>query len=74
MSQSDTPSHGLDPDEPHTPTWFTALGAILFLLGGVFVLVTGGDEPNPTGPAPAEGTTNEAEPQAEEDQAEVKGQ
>jgi len=34
----------LDPDEPHTPVWFTLLGVGLFLLGGIFLLATSGDD------------------------------
>lgn len=42
----------LDPDEPHTPAWFTFLGVGLFLLGGIFVLATSGDEEEtPAGPS-----------------------
>ena len=54
------PHDGLDPDEPNTPLWVTALGATLFLLAGIFFLVT--SEPDapqakaaaqPTAEAPA---------------------
>lgn len=30
---------GLDPDEPHTPAWFTFLGLGVFLAGGIFFLI-----------------------------------
>ena len=29
----------LDPDEPHTPAWFTFLGLGIFLAGGIFFLI-----------------------------------
>ncbi len=38
-SLSPAPSHELEPDEPNTPFWLTALGAGLFLLVGIFVLL-----------------------------------
>lgn len=44
---------GLDPDEPHTPAWFTFLGLGLFLLGGIFFLVQSSDEAEATPPAAA---------------------
>lgn len=50
----------LDPDEPHTPLWFTFLGLGLFLAGGIFLLATAGDEepvvraPESEAAAPAE--------------------
>jgi len=45
----------LDPDEPSTPAWFTFLGVGLFLLAGIFLLATGGDdEPSAGVPAAAE--------------------
>lgn len=31
---------GLDPDEPHTPAWFTFLGLGVFLLAGILFLVS----------------------------------
>lgn len=46
IEEQETP---LDPDEPRTPNWFTFLGVGLFLLGGIFLLATAGDEE----PAPA---------------------
>lgn len=74
MSQSDTPSLGLDPDEPHTPTWFTALGVILFLFGVIFILATGDDGENTAIDSrqgdEAEGAVDEAEPGAETGEAE----
>jgi len=39
----------LDPDEPSTPYWLTALGGALFLLVAVFFLATAGDEPEAVG-------------------------
>jgi hypothetical protein len=35
---------GLDPDEPHTPYWLTALGGALFLAATVFLLATAGED------------------------------
>jgi len=37
----------LDPDEPHTPNWLTALGGALFLLAALFFLATAGDDAPP---------------------------
>lgn len=49
IDEQETP---LDPDEPHTPTWFTFFGIGLFLLGGIFLLITSdGEEPPPVTPA-----------------------
>lgn len=53
MSESDEQSShdqsSLDPDEPHTPPWFTFLGLCLFLVGGIFLLATAGDDEMATG-------------------------
>jgi hypothetical protein len=38
------PDLPLDPDEPHTPFWFTVLGLGLFLLAGIFLLTQSGDD------------------------------
>lgn len=55
----------LDPDEPHTPVWFSFLGLGLFLLGGIFLLVTADDEQEAPGSAAAPAATA-AEEEAEE--------
>ncbi|HXS18386.1 MAG TPA: hypothetical protein VN764_14410 [Polyangiaceae bacterium] len=58
---------GLDPDEPHTPGWFTFLGVGLFLLAGIFFLATSDQEgEDSAAPQPAaEGSAAPAEPPAD---------
>lgn len=51
MSQSDESPGGLDPDEPHTPVWFTALGVGLLFMGSIYVLASA-DEEGPAEIAP----------------------
>lgn len=34
----------LDPDEPHTPLWFTILGLGLFMVAGIFLVASSGNE------------------------------
>jgi hypothetical protein len=59
----------LDPDEPHTPNWLTALGGALFLLAALFFLATAGDDPVPgaaTGTPAAEGAAAPGHPPADD--------
>ena len=59
---------GLDPDEPHTPPWFTFLGLGIFLAGGIFLLICSSNENDPASeantavaaPADNEAPTHEA--------------
>jgi len=52
---------GLDPDEPHTPYWLTALGGALFIAVAVFLLATAGEDADglAEGAAAAEGAADE---------------
>lgn len=61
MSANETEVSALDPDEPHTPWWMPLLGLGLFLIAGIFLLATGGEDENPEGasaPPVAEGKTD----------------
>jgi hypothetical protein len=75
MSEHATPEDhhvepaGLDPDEPNTPNWLTALGGALFLLVALFFLATAGDEPESAVGAPPNAETEHPagdEPPSEE--------
>jgi hypothetical protein len=62
---------GLDPDEPHTPYWVTALGGAIFLFAALFFLVTAGDDADAKGAAPGspaaeEGAAPAGQPPADE--------
>jgi hypothetical protein len=70
MSDHATPEHhavepagpaALDPDEPNTPNWLTALGGALFLLVALFLLATAGDDADAP---PAGGPDVAAQPNA----------
>jgi hypothetical protein len=48
----------LDPDEPHTPAWFTFVGIGLFLVTGIYFLATA-DEEEEAAPSTAAAATEE---------------
>lgn len=57
-------SNQLDPDEPHTPGWFSLLGLGLFLAAGIFFLATQDEEEPAAVPQQAE----QAAPQPDSEQ------
>lgn len=66
--EHDAAPAGLDPDEPNTPYWLTALGGALFLLAAVFFLATAGEDEDAASAAGAQAAPAEAadEPPSEE--------
>lgn len=57
------PVQVLPPDEPRTPGWVPLLGVLLFVLGGVVILLSGDDDAA-SGTAPEKTTAETTRPQA----------